>query len=83
MKILIAVDGSDYTKPMLAYLVAHQELLGDRHEYTVVHSVLAVTPHAARFVDAGMLQNFYESGRKTSSGRSAPSSSSSASSRGS
>jgi nucleotide-binding universal stress UspA family protein len=61
MKILIAVDGSDYTKRMLAYLAAHDELLGDRHEFTVVHSVLAVTPNAARFVDAGTLQNFYES----------------------
>ena len=61
MKILIAVDGSAYTKRMLAYLAAHDELFGGRHEYSVVHSVLAVTNHAARFVDAHMLDNFYES----------------------
>ena len=61
MKILIAVDGSEYTKRMLAYLAAHEEWLGRGHDYTVVHSVLAVTNHAARFVDAGALQNFYES----------------------
>ena len=28
MKILLAVDGSAYTKKMLAYLAAHDELLG-------------------------------------------------------
>lgn len=61
MKILIAADGSDYTKRMLAYLAAHDEWLGTRHEYTVVHSVLAVSNHAARFVDTGTLENFYES----------------------
>ena len=53
MKILIAVDGSDYTKRMLAYLAAHEELLGTKHDYTVVHSVLAVPPlRAAAFVGA-------------------------------
>ena len=61
MKILIAVDGSEYTKRMLAYLAAHEEWLGPRHEYTVIHSVLGVSNHAARYVDAGTLRNFYES----------------------
>jgi nucleotide-binding universal stress UspA family protein len=61
MKILIAADGSDYTKRMLAYLAAHDEWLGAGHEYTVIHSVLAVSNHAARFVDAAMLHNFYDS----------------------
>ena len=31
MKILIAADGSDYTKRMLAYLAAHDEWLGAKH----------------------------------------------------
>ena len=42
MKILLAVDGSDYTKRMLAYLAAHDEWLGDRHEYTVLNTVTLV-----------------------------------------
>src|SRR5436190_2046372 len=42
MKILVAVDGSPYTKRMLAYLAALDDLLGPKHDYTVVHSVLAV-----------------------------------------
>lgn len=61
MKILLAVDGSEYTKRMLAYLAAHDEWLGTRHQYTVVHGVPAVTNHAARFVDARTLENFYAS----------------------
>ena len=35
MKILVAVDGSVYTKRMVAYIAAHDEWLGDRHEYTL------------------------------------------------
>ena len=30
MKILVAADGSSYTKRMLAYLAAHDEWLGSR-----------------------------------------------------
>ena len=61
MKILIAADGSPYTKRMLAYLAAHDEWLGTRHDYTVMHGVFAVSNNAARFVDAATLQNYYES----------------------
>ena len=48
MKILLPVDGSEYTKRMLAYVAAHDELLGGDHEYfvlTVVPSIPA-TWHA-------------------------------------
>lgn len=60
MKILIAADGSAYTKRMLGYLAAHDEWLGTRHDYTVVHSVLAVPHRAAAFVGADVVRNFYE-----------------------
>jgi nucleotide-binding universal stress UspA family protein len=60
MKIMIAVDGSDYTKRMLAYLAAHDEWLGNRHEYTVFHAVLAVPPRAASFVGAEVVRKFHE-----------------------
>lgn len=60
MKILIAADGSEYTKRMLAYIAAHDEWLGARHEYTVVHSVLAVTARAASFVSADVVTKFHE-----------------------
>ena len=36
MNILLAVDGSAYTKKMLAYLATHEDLLGASHSYTVL-----------------------------------------------
>jgi nucleotide-binding universal stress UspA family protein len=45
MKILLPVDGSDYTKRMLAYLAAHAELLPGDHEYTLFTVIEA---HASR-----------------------------------
>jgi nucleotide-binding universal stress UspA family protein len=60
MKILVAVDGSPYTKHMLAYLAAHDEWLGEHHEYTVIHSVMAVPPRAAAAVDKAVLAAYYE-----------------------
>jgi hypothetical protein len=47
MKILVAVDGSPFTKRMLAYLAAHDEWLGDAHQYTVLHTVAAAVPPRA------------------------------------
>jgi len=61
MKILIAVDGSAYTKRMLAYLAAHDEWFGPKHSYTVIHGVLAVPHRAAAFVGQQMVREFYES----------------------
>lgn len=60
MKILAAVDGSPYTKRMLAYLAAHDEWLGDQHQYTVVHAVGAVPPRAAAVLDKAVLKAYYE-----------------------
>ena len=36
MKILLAVDGSRYTKKMLAYLVTHEALFARTHQYTLL-----------------------------------------------
>lgn len=47
MNILLAVDGSAYTKKMLAYLATHDELLGGNHQYTVL-TVQAQLPARAR-----------------------------------
>jgi nucleotide-binding universal stress UspA family protein len=59
MKILLAVDGSAYTKRMLAYLAAHDELLGPRHEYTAITVVPAVPPHVRRYIDSSTLEGYY------------------------
>lgn len=60
MKILVAADGSPYTKRMLAYLAAHDEWLGSHHEYTVVHAVGPVPPRAAAVLDKTVLKQHYD-----------------------
>jgi len=60
MKILVAVDGSSYTKRMLAYLAAHDEWLGDTHQYTVLHVVPAIPPRAAAVLDKATLKSYYD-----------------------
>lgn len=59
MKILLAVDGSAFTKHMLAYLAAHDELLGDRHEFTVLTVVPPVPPEVTHFIDRRTLDDYY------------------------
>lgn len=60
MKILIAADGSRYTKRMLAYIAAHDEWLGSRHQYTVIHCVLAVPHRATAYLDRAQIRKYYE-----------------------
>ena len=60
MKILAAVDGSPYTKRMLAYLAAHDEWLGAHHEYTLLHCVPAVPPRAAAVIAKAELTAYYD-----------------------
>jgi nucleotide-binding universal stress UspA family protein len=60
MKILVTVDGSSFTKRMLAYLTAHDEFPGRSHEYTVLHTVPPVPPRAAAVLDKATLDTYYE-----------------------
>ena len=59
MKILIAADGSAFTKRMLGYVTAHDELFGPAQEYTVFTVVPAVPPRAAAVIDKQTLQEYY------------------------
>jgi nucleotide-binding universal stress UspA family protein len=59
MKILLAVDGSPYTKRMLAYLAAHDELLGPEREYTVITVVAPVPSHVSSYVDRPLVDAYY------------------------
>ena len=65
MKILIAADGSAYTKRMLAFMAAHDEWLGPQHSYTVLHCVPAIPHRAAAFVGKQQVQAFYEDDAET------------------
>ena len=59
MKILLPVDGSDYTKRMFSYLAAHRELLGSGHEYVLFTAVPAIPGYAANFLDSNTLEGYY------------------------
>jgi nucleotide-binding universal stress UspA family protein len=59
MKILIAVDGSSFTKRMLGYVAAHDELFGPAHDYTILTAVLPVPPRAAAVVGKEALADYY------------------------
>src|SRR5687767_1956402 len=60
MKILLPVDGSPYTKKMLGYVAAHEELFGPQHEYILATVVAPVPPHVTHFVGRDALQGYYK-----------------------
>ena len=60
MKILVAADGSRYSKRMLAYLAAHDEWLGPRHSYTVLTVVPQVPARAAAALPKEVLKAHHE-----------------------
>ncbi len=59
MKILLPVDGSDYTRRMLDYVAAHDELLRAGHECTVFTAVGPIPAHATRLLDRNALADYY------------------------
>ena len=60
MNILIAADGSSYTKRMLAYLAAHDEWLGASHKYTVMTVVMALPARAVAVLDREVVKSYYD-----------------------
>ncbi|MDN3922223.1 universal stress protein [Roseateles violae] len=59
MKIVLAVDGSSYTKRMLAYIAAHEELVGQDNEFVALNVTADLPPHAARHLPAEVLQQYF------------------------
>ena len=59
MNILLPVDGSDYTKRMLAFVAAHDELLSADNQYTLFTAVAPIPPHVSRFLDKSVLSSYY------------------------
>lgn len=60
MKILLPVDGSDYTKRMLSYLAAHDELLGGAHDYIVFTATTPIPPHVSHFLNKEMVDSYHQ-----------------------
>ena len=59
MKILLPVDGSKYSKRMLSYIAAHDELLGSGHEYLLFTVVPRLSSRAAEFFDRRTIDDHY------------------------
>jgi len=59
MKILLAVDGSPYTKKMLAYLATHDGLFNPDHDYTVFTVQPILPPRARAAVGKEIVDNYY------------------------
>jgi nucleotide-binding universal stress UspA family protein len=58
MKILLAVDGSAYTKKMLAYLVEHNELFGTAPQFTVFTAQPPLPPRARAAVGGAAVDSY-------------------------
>jgi nucleotide-binding universal stress UspA family protein len=59
MKILLAVDGSDFTKRMLAYLGAHEAFLGADHQLTALVVTARVPPQVTHHISHSSLETYY------------------------
>lgn len=59
MKILLAVDGSAYTRHMLAYLAAHDEWLAASNEFVVLHGLTPLPSGLATLLDDGTISARY------------------------
>ena len=59
MKVLLAVDGSPFSKKMLAYLVTHGDLFSTSNEYTVFTAQMALPPRVRSSVGKDIVQKYY------------------------
>lgn len=59
MKILLAVDGSAYTKKMLAYVASHGDLFGPANDFTLLTVQPPLPPRARSAVGADAANEYY------------------------
>jgi nucleotide-binding universal stress UspA family protein len=59
MKILLAVDGSEYTKKMLDYVIANKALFDPSHTFTVFNAQSALPPHARSALGSNVVHDYH------------------------
>lgn len=59
MKILLAVDGSTYTKKMLAFLATHEALFNTTNAYTLLSVQPQLPPHARSVVGKEAVETYH------------------------
>lgn len=60
MKILLAVDGSEYTRKMLDYVLANRTLFDASHEYVVLNTQPPLPPHARSALGSQVVNDYYK-----------------------
>ena len=59
MKIIVAVDGSAYTRKALDYMVAHRAMFLEGNDLVLVNVCPGIPPHASRHIAKELLQEYY------------------------
>ena len=59
MKIVLAADGSSYTKKALAFLMTHEEIAGGDGQVVVVNVQPAMPPRVKSMVGAAAVQDYH------------------------
>lgn len=60
MKILLSVDGSAYSKKMLAYITTHDSLFNQGHDFTVLNVQAQLPGHARATVGKEVVTQYYQ-----------------------
>jgi len=60
MKILLAVDGSEYTRKMLDYVAANQTLFDAGHTYVVLTAQPELPPHVRSSLGSTSVQDYHQ-----------------------
>ena len=60
MKILLAVDGSEYTRKMLDYVLSNKTLFDASHSYTVFNAQPALPPHARSALGSNVVHDYHQ-----------------------
>ena len=59
MKILLAADGSSYTKKALAFVVTHEGIAGEKDQLVVLHVQAPVSPRVKAMVGADSVASYH------------------------
>jgi nucleotide-binding universal stress UspA family protein len=58
--MLVAADGSEYTRRIVAYMLAHGDWFSAEHQYDVLHVVAPLPHRAAAFASIAYAESLYE-----------------------
>lgn len=59
MKVLLAIDGSSYTKKMLAYLTTHEEMFSASNSFTLLTAQSALPPRARAALGKAIVEKYH------------------------